>query len=252
MIQVSEATVGKTYPVVVLVNGKGTANQASSEDRCVKSDEFPHGWVVVGKDLELSVEVQVKVDKASEGSGGVTGRHRLKAVVDFALITSADATVEHYLTVPICDVAIGATSFHTIIVGADGVENISRDDGLADGEEMRAKASNEPFDEDLENGCGDQSIEKSNGSVVDVPEAASTDLNNQKDGKGDEEGHESSSPNRDNLVAHRVGELRVHDFSILEDDGEAAARGWISEVYTQTDCAHESHGEDVDPSSLDP
>jgi hypothetical protein len=252
MIQVSEATVGKTYPVVVLVNGKGTANQASSEDRCVKSDEFPHSRVVVGEDLELGVEVQVKVDKASEGSGGVTGRHRLKAVVDLALVTRADATVEHDLTVPICDVAIGATSFRTIVVSADGVENVGRNYWLADGEEVRTKASNEPFDEDLENGCGDQSIQKSNGSVVNVPEAASTDLNDQKDGKGDEERHKSGSPNWDDLVAHRVGELRVDDFSILEDDGEAAARGWISEVYTQTDCAHESHGEDVDPSSLDP
>jgi hypothetical protein len=237
---------------MVLVNGKGATNQASSEDRCVKSDEFPHSRVVVGEDLELGVEVQVKVDKASEGSGGVTGGHRLKAVINLALVTRTDATVEHDLTVAICDVAIGATGLDTIIVGADGVENVGRNDGFADGEEVRTKASNEPFDEDLENGCGDQSIEKSNGSVVDVPEAASPDLNDQKDGKGDEEGHKSGSPNGDDLVAHRVGELRVDDFSILEDDGEAAARGRISKVYTQTDCAHESHGENVNPSSLDP
>jgi hypothetical protein len=38
----------------------------------------------------------------------------------------------------------------------------------------------------------------------------------------------------------------------LEDDGEATARGWISKVYTKADRAHEGHGKNVKPSSLEP
>ena len=111
--------------------------------------------MVVGKDLQLGVEVQVQVDEASERSRGVAGRHRLKAVVDLFPVTCADATVEHDLTISVCDVAVGTAGFNTVVVGADSVENVSRDDRLAHGKEVRAKASNEPFDEDLENGCSD-------------------------------------------------------------------------------------------------
>jgi len=239
-------------PVVVLVDSKSTSDQASSKNGCVESDELPHSRVMVGKDLQLGVEVQVQVDETSERSRGVAGRHRLKTVVDLFPVTCADATVEHDLTVPICDVAIGATGFDTVVVGADSVKDVGRDDRLADGKEVRTKTSNEPLDEDLENSRGDQSVEKSDGSIVQVPEAASADLHDQEHGKGDEERHERGSPNGNNFVPHGVSELRVDNLSILEDDGEAAARGWISEVYTETDSAHEGHGKDVEPGSLDP
>lgn len=242
----------KTYPVVVLVDSKSTSDQASSKNGCVESDELPHSRVMVGKDLQLGVEVQVQVDETSERSRGVAGRHRLKTVVDLFPVTCADATVEHDLTVPICDVAIGATGFDTVVVGADSVKDVGRDDRLADGKEVRTKTSNEPLDEDLENSRGDQSVEKSDGSIVQVPEAASADLHDQEHSKGDEERHERGSPNGNNFVPHRVSELRVDNLSILEDDGEAAAWGWISEVYTETDSAHEGHGKDVEPGSLDP
>ena len=182
----------------------------------------------------------------------MTGRHGFKAVIDLLPVTCADAAVEHDLTVSICDVAIGATGFDAVVVGADSVKDVGRDDRLADGKEVRTKTSNEPLDEDLENSRGDQSVEKSDGSIVQVPEAASADLHDQEHGKGDEECHERGSPNGNNFVPHRVSELRVDNLSILEDDGEAAAWGWISEVYTETDSAHEGHGKDVEPGSLDP
>jgi hypothetical protein len=38
----------------------------------------------------------------------------------------------------------------------------------------------------------------------------------------------------------------------LEDDWEATARSWVSEVNTKTDSTHESHSQNVEPSSLEP
>ena len=242
----------KTHPVVVLVNGQGTANQAGSKNRCVKSDELPHSRVMVGEDLQLGIEVQVQVDKSSEGSRGVARGHRLETVVDLLPVTRADATVEHDLAISVGDVTIGATSFDTIVIGADGRENVGRNDRLANSEEVRAQTANEPLDEDLEDSRGDQGVEQSDGGVVDIPEAASTDLNDQEDSERDEESHESSSPDRDNFVAHRVSELGIDNLSILEDDWEATARSWVSEVNTKTDSTHESHSQNVEPSSLEP
>ena len=44
--------------------------------------------------------------------------------------------------------------------------------GLAHGEEVRTKATNQPFEEDLEDSCSDQRVEKANDGVVDVPKGA--------------------------------------------------------------------------------
>jgi hypothetical protein len=38
----------------------------------------------------------------------------------------------------------------------------------------------------------------------------------------------------------------------LEDDGEAAAWCWVSEVNTKTNSAHKSHSQDIEPGSLEP
>jgi hypothetical protein len=99
---------------VVLVDGERAANEYSAENGHVQDNELPHGWVVVGEDLQLSVEIEIQEDKSSEGGGGVTRRHRLQAVVDLLLVTSADLTIVHDLTVSITDLH-------------------SRDIGLADG-----------------------------------------------------------------------------------------------------------------------
>jgi hypothetical protein len=54
------------------------------------------------------------------------------------------------------------------------------------------------------------------------------------------------------LIAKRVRKLRVYNLAVVEDYGEAAARSWVGHVHSQTDCAHDSHGDDVESSSLDP
>ena len=241
MISIFEATAVKTYPVVVFVDGQGTADQAGSKNRCVKSDELPHSRVMVGEDLQLGVEVQIQVDKSSEGSRGVTRGHGLETVVDLLPVTRADAAVEHDLAVSICDVTVAATSVNAIVVGADGREKFGR-----------AQTTNKPLDEDLKDSGSDQGVEQTDGCVVDVPEAASADLNDQEDSKGNEESHQSSSPNRNDLVTHRISELGIDNLTILEDDGEAAAWCWVSEVNTKTDSAHESHSQDIEPGSLEP
>jgi Tfp pilus assembly major pilin PilA len=235
---------------VELVNSERTANQDGSKERSVNGNEFPHSRVVVGEYLELGVQVEVQEHKASKGSGGVTRRHRLEAVVDLLPVTRADAAVEHDLAVSIGDVASNTAILIAIVCGTEA--KTIRNDRLADSEEVRTKSSNEPLDEDLEDSGGDERVQQTDGSVVDVPEAASTDLNNQEDGKGNEKGHESSSPDGNDFVAKRIRELRVNNLAVLEDDGEAATRRWISHVDTKSNGAHGGHGDDVQSGGLDP
>jgi hypothetical protein len=181
-------------PVVELVDGEGAPDEAGSENRCVQSNDFPHGRVVVGEDLELGIQVEVQEDEAGESSSGMARRHRLEAVVDLLAVTSADAAVEHDLAVAIGNVA--GAALVTVVVDT---ECACGNDGLADGEEVGAQTADEPLDEDLEHGSRDECVQESDGGVVDVPEATCTDLNNQEDGEGDEEGHEGSSPDGNNF-----------------------------------------------------
>lgn len=183
-------------PVVVFVNGKCSTDETGSKNGCIESDDLPHGWVVVGEDLELRVQVEVQKNEASKGSGGVTRRHGFQAVVDLLTVTGADATVEHDLAVPVGNVAMDSILV-TIVVCTE--TEICRDDGLADSEEVRAQTTNEPLDKDLEYRSRDECIEQTNSGVVYIPKASGTDLNNQEHGKGDEEGHESSSPDGNDL-----------------------------------------------------
>lgn len=53
---------------MVFVDGEGTTDETSAEDGSVQGNDFPHCGVVVGKDLELCVEVQVQEDEAGKGS----------------------------------------------------------------------------------------------------------------------------------------------------------------------------------------
>jgi hypothetical protein len=184
-------------PVVELVNGERTADQTGSKQRRVDGNQFPHSRVVVGKHLELSVQVEVQEHKASEGSSSVTRGHGLEAVVDLLLVTCADAAVEHDLAVSVGDIAPHTSILIAIICCTE--TKALRNDRLAYGKEVRAETSNQPLDENLEDGSRNERVQQSDGSVVDIPEASSTDLNNQKDGKRDEEGHESGSPDRNDL-----------------------------------------------------
>lgn len=153
----------------------------------------------------------------------MTRGHGLETIVDLVLVASADAAIEHDLPISVCHVTIRTTGFVAVVVGADGCEDVLGDHGLADGEKVRAETADEPLDEDLEDSCGDERVQEANGCVVDVPEAASADLDNQEDGKRDEEGHQRGSPDGYNLVAERVRELGIDDLAILEDDYERLA-----------------------------
>ena len=133
----NDSTSEDVVPVVVLINGEGAADQARAEQRGIDGDELPHGGVVVGEDLELGIEVEVQEDEASEGGGGVTRGHGLERIVDFLPVARADAAVEHDGAVPVSDVgASGASGF----VGVGVIGKVGWDDGLADGEEVRAEA----------------------------------------------------------------------------------------------------------------
>lgn len=142
-------------PVVELIDTEGTADQTSTEDGGVDGDELPHGRVVVGEDLELGVEVEVQEDEASESSSGVATGHRLQAVVDLIGVSSANL--------------LGVVQLHEallVVTLAIRLGNVR----LADIEEMRTKSSDEPLDEDLEDGGGDERVEEADGGIVEIPE----------------------------------------------------------------------------------
>lgn len=90
-------------------------------------------------DLELRVEVKSQIEEASPSSGRMTRRHGLEGVIDLFPVTRANRAVVH---------KIGESSSRRC--------RTLRDHGLADGQEVRAKAANKPLDEHLEDGGGDQ------------------------------------------------------------------------------------------------
>lgn len=99
--------------------------------------------MVVGEDLELGVEIEVQVDKAGKGSSRVARGERLEAVVDGVGITSADVAGKVNLLE-----ALGIV----LVLDEGGI-------GLADGQEMGPQATNQPLEEDLEDGGGDERVE---------------------------------------------------------------------------------------------
>lgn len=147
-------------PVVELVNGEGATNKDSAKDGGVNGNELPHGGVVVGKDLELCVEVEVEVDKAGKGRGGVARGEGLKTVIDGVWVACADIPSK---------VDLFKSGSVVLILDQGGV-------GLADGEEVGAQTTNKPLEEDLEDGSGDEGVEEANDGVVGVPEGTDADL----------------------------------------------------------------------------
>lgn len=142
--------------VVILVDSESSTDENGTEKRGVGDDELPHGRMVVGEDLELGVEVKVEIDEASKGSSGVTTGHGLKSIVDLALVASANIGSVVKLKISLVVVSShGASASHV---------------GLADLKEMRSESTDEPLDKDLEDGGGDEGVEKTDDSVVDIPE----------------------------------------------------------------------------------
>lgn len=222
-------------PVVVLVDRECTANEASTKDRRVDGDELPHGRVVVGKHLEFCVEVAVQEYKASECGRGVSRRHALKRIIDLLFVTCADAAVVHDLTIP---------------VSGGHVER--RELWFADGQEMGTEASNQPLDENLEHSSRDETVQQANSRIIDIPEASDANLTDQEDGERDEERQESSGPDWDDFVAHRVCEVGVDNLSVLESNWEAPTRRRLCHVHTQANGAQDSHTHDIQRCGFDP
>lgn len=231
-------------PVVELVNSERATDEDGTKDGDVGDDQLPHGGVVVGKDLEFGVEVQVEVAEAGEGSGGVSTGETLERVVDLLHIAGANLLGN-----------VQALESSGAVSGAGDATLASSDTrqiGLASLEEVRAQATDEELDEDLENGGANEGVEKADDSVVDVPEGADADLHEKDDADGDDGSEEGSKPNGNDFVAHRVGKLRVDNFTIGEGDGERTVRGRRCHVYSETDSTHTDHGDNVDEGALEP
>jgi hypothetical protein len=96
---------------------------------------------------------------------------------------------------------------------------------------MRSKSSNQPFQEDLEDGRSDKGIEETNDSIVYVPEAANANLANEDYGDRDQRTKEGSLPNGNDFGSKRVGELGVDDLAVLKVDRKGTGGGGVSFVY---------------------
>lgn len=196
-------------PVVELVNSERTADEHRAEDGHVDDDELPHGRVVVGKDLELGVEVQVQKDKARKGGRRMAAGERLQAVVNLVWVAGADVA-------RVVDLR-EAAPVQALVGDAADVR-------LAHVEEVRAKAANEPFAEDLEDGGGDERVQETEDAVVDVPEGADADLHHQDDRNGYDGGEERGQPDGDNLFAEGVAKLGPDNLAIRKGNGERSSR----------------------------
>lgn len=196
-------------PVVELVDGEGAGDEGSGEDWGVDGDQLPHRGVVVSEDLELGIEVEVEEDEAREGGGGVARREGLEAVVDLVAVAGADGVRVHDLLVARAG------------VGAGG------DLGLADSEEVRAKAPDQPLNEYLEDGGGDERVEEPDDGVVDVPEGADANLHTEDDEDWNQSCHQRGGVDGNDVLAEGVGEFGVDNLAVAEVDGEGSSRRWV-------------------------
>lgn len=195
-----------------LLNAESTSNQASTEEGHVGNRQLPQAGMVVGKDLEFGVEVEVQVDEASKGRRGVAAGHALQAVVDLLAVAGADVGSE-----------VDVLETTDAVRGSPDKRRV----GLAHVEEVRAQTANEPLDEDLEDGGRDQAVENTEAGVVEVPEGAHANLHDQEEEDGDERGEKRGRPDGNDFLAKRIGELGVYDLAVREGDGEGAGgSGW--------------------------
>ena len=111
--------------------------------------------MVIGPDLELGVEVEIEIDKACESCGRMAGRERLQRIVYGVHVASAHTAIVH-----------------------DIQETITRSShvGLTHGKKVGSQTTDEPFQEDLENSSGNQTVQKTDNCIVGIPERAYADL----------------------------------------------------------------------------
>lgn len=202
--------------VVIFVDSESSTDENGTEKRGVGDNELPHGGMVVGEDLELGVEVKVQVDEASKGGSGMSTGHRLKSIVDLALVASANigSVVELKISLVVVS-SHGASASHV---------------RLADLEEMRSESTDEPLDKDLEDSGGDEGVEKADNSVVDIPERADADLHHQEDKDGNKSSQQGSGPDGNDLSSERISVLRPDNLAIGKGNGERSSGGGLCEV----------------------
>ena len=114
--------------------------------------------MIIAPYFQLSIEIEVKVDKTSKSSSCVSGWEGFKGIIDCVRISSTDRTIVHDLK-----------------------KSISRssDIRLTNRQEMGTKTANQPFEPDLKNCSGDNRVEKSDNCIVDIPERSYPDLRNE-------------------------------------------------------------------------
>lgn len=181
-----DCTGDAVVPIVELIDSKGASNEDSGENRGIDSNQLPHRRVVVGEDLKFGIKIKVEEDESRKGGCGVTRREGFETVVDLVTVTGADSVRVHNLFVA------------SASVGACG------DLGLADGEEVRAKAANQPLKEHLKDGGRDEGIEQPDDGVVDVPEGANSHLHTEDDKDRDQGRHQRCSVDGNDILPERV------------------------------------------------
>ncbi|KAH0536669.1 hypothetical protein FGG08_006464 [Glutinoglossum americanum] len=221
-------------PVVVFVDGESAGDEGRAEEGSVDGDELPEGGVVVAEELDYSTGVQRREGERGEREGGrgregerekrerergsrtsrgtMPARKTLQRIVNLLPIPGANPPIKHDLAVAVPDHALG-------------------DDGPADGQEMRPQAPDEPLQEHLEHGGADERVEHAEHGVVDVPEGAHAQLEEQHDEDGHERREQRGEPDGHDLVAQRVGEGRVDDVAVAEGEREGARRRGAGPVH---------------------
>jgi hypothetical protein len=118
---------------------------------------------------------------------------------------------------------------------------------LTNAQEMRTQATNEPFQEDLENGSGDYGVEQTNNlipsqlvfywarfgttyCIIQVPETTYSNLNDKEDRKRYQYRQKSSGPNGDDFLSKRICKFRIDNFSISEGNRERPSWCGVSKV----------------------
>ena len=79
---------------------------------------------------------------------------------------------------------------------------------------MRAQPVDERLQEDLEDCRGDETVEKTDNRIIDVPKGTDAYLHEENDDDRDQAGEKSCEPDWHDLVAERVSKLRIHNVVI--------------------------------------
>ena len=73
---------------------------------------------------------------------------------------------------------------------------------------MRTQAADKPFEEDLEDGSGDQAVEETNDCIIGVPERADANLHEQNEEDRYQRAEKRSEPNWNDFFAERVAVMQ--------------------------------------------